>query len=184
MPAQKTNLQELINKTAYLFRTCGYHNTSIFDIATYCNLSKASVYHYMPSKEALGMAVIQHVHRETRDHVFKLAYTPQLSEQERLAQFTQALEEFFANREGGCLIGNLALEISGVIPAFEALICDYFNEWAQAISHLLKTKYGEQTALEIAHDSVAQTQGAVMLQRLFRDESHLKRIIAKLRSLL
>ncbi len=183
MPAQKTNLEELIRKTAYLFSKYGYHNTSIFDIAKFCGLSKASVYHYMSSKEALGCAVIQYAHREVREAIFRHAYTA-LSEKERLMNFSDALKNFFCEREGGCLLGNLALEVTGVIPEFERLIRVYFEEWAEALKLLFKPKYGEEKAIELAQDVIAQTQGAVMMLRLFKDRGHLERVVERLKTLL
>ena len=176
MPIQKTNLQEILDKTSYLFRTQGYHNTSISNIAKYCNLSKASVYHYMPSKEALGIAVIENSHKKFKDNVLSHAKHADQSVQQRLTNLFQATEEYFLGRDGGSLFGNLALEVTGVVTEFETLIKNFFSEWIDTIRQLLTTLCSEDKAEMMAQQIVAQTQGTIMMQSLYRDDSRLKQL--------
>ncbi len=184
MPSQKINLEQLIEKSSYLFRTRGYHYTSISDIASYCNLSKASVYHYMPSKQALGAAVIKELHRSFRNEIFSIAFDEDLNPADRLKKYARKLENFFEDREGGCLVGNLALEVTGIIPEFEKLIREFFVEWIASLKQLISGKFSDQESQVIAEETLAQIQGALMVQRLFSDPKQLKRASARVAELL
>lgn len=50
---------EVIDKISELMKVTGYAGTSIFDMAKSCNMSKASIYHYFDSKEAVLEFVIK-----------------------------------------------------------------------------------------------------------------------------
>ncbi len=184
MGMKKISKDELISTSGHLFRINGYHNTSISDIAAECGLSKASVYHYTPSKHALAEAAIKQLHQYFKENISAVVYQEHLSEYDRLVKFSDALEKFYTQREGGCLIGNLALEVTDIIPELEKLIKNYFTDWISAIAHLLKKKFGHDRAKQLAEDAVLQFQGAVMMRRLYKDVAPITRQSRKLIALL
>lgn len=49
---------EIIDQISDLMRVTGYAGTSILDMATRCNMSKASIYHYFDSKETALIGVV------------------------------------------------------------------------------------------------------------------------------
>ncbi len=176
MSMHKITFAELIEKAGFLFRTRGYHNTSISDIAKACNLSKASIYHHIPSKKALAIAIIKTISDEFTRDIFSLAYEEEKPELERLNNLTAALEKFLAKQTGGFLLANFALEVMDVIPEFSTLIRKFFKEWTDSIGHLLKGKYGEKAAKRLGLDTVGNIQGAIMMGRIFNEPEQLARI--------
>ena len=46
----------------------------------------------------------------TKDHVYSLAYVEQLSCKERLMQILQAMEDYYFEAPGGCLMAKIGLE--------------------------------------------------------------------------
>ena len=79
------------------------------------------------------------------------------------------VEEYFMNSEGGCLLGNFALEISNNIPLLKQEIIEYFKNWEEAIYQILKLEIGEKQAKEKATQIVSATQGSIMLMRIYGD---------------
>jgi hypothetical protein len=51
MAKQKITRDELISRTALVFRKQGYYNTTMNDIGKIIGLLKGSIYHYFQSKE-------------------------------------------------------------------------------------------------------------------------------------
>lgn len=172
MTIKKTDRDQLIENASYLFRVKGYHNTSISDIASACNLSKGSVYHYITSKKELAIAVINQLHDYFKEHFFSIAYQEHLSSKERLVAFVKGTETFFIGRDGGCLMGNLALEAVDTVPEFAELLRHYFTEWIDALAHILTKKFGSTKARELAENAVSHYQGAIMMMRLYQNDSH------------
>lgn len=161
----KTSKELVISHALQLFRVQGYHKTSIADIGTACGLLKGSIYNYFASKEALAIAVLAFVHDYFRQHIFAHAYE-QRPILERVASFTQAIEVYFTAQPGGCLMGNLALEVGDSLPQFAVMIRAYFDDWTNALIHLLTSIYGESEAKQQAIVIVGNTQGAIMMMQL------------------
>ena len=183
MGIHKTDRDEVVASALYKFRVNGYHKTSMADIGAGCGLLKGSIYHYFPSKEALAEAALAQVIDENQQRIFSLAYTDRPAK-ERLEAFAQALHDCFIHREGGCLFGNLALEVTNSVPAFASPIRRYFDDWSAALAHVLEAEHGAERARDMARDSVSQTQGAIMLMRVDGDPAPFTRAIAQLRALL
>jgi TetR/AcrR family transcriptional repressor of nem operon len=172
----KTSKELVVSHALRLFKVQGYHNTSMADIGTACGLLKGSIYNYFSSKEALAMAVIEFVHEHFKQHVFSLAYDESQPIAERLTKFIEAVELYFTTQPGGCLMGNFALEVGDSLPQFAPRIRAYFEDWAAAVTHLLTPMYGEAQAEKLAKASVGNTQGAIMMMRLYQKPEFLKQV--------
>lgn len=164
MVVQKTDFPTLIAKAVELYRRRGYHQTTMADVATACGLLKGSLYHYFPSKEALGLAVMSHVRARFQHTVFCWADDASLSYEQRMRKMMDETEAYFLQGEGGCVMGNLALEAIDV-PGFAPEIRAYFDEWADAFSRIFASKMPEAVAQHRALRAVAEIQGAIMLMR-------------------
>ncbi|MCW5589813.1 MAG: TetR/AcrR family transcriptional regulator [Legionellales bacterium] len=184
METKKTSKERLIEASGYLFRVRGYHNTSIADIANACNLRKASIYHHINSKQELGIAVLQQLNQNFEETIFAIAYDETRARIERLKAFAFALEQFFKDRQGGCLMANLSLESVDTIAEFEELIRRYFDNCINAITHLIQHQYGLEKARQLALDYVATLQGAILLSRIYKSPEALIRFRDQLIGLL
>jgi TetR/AcrR family transcriptional regulator, lmrAB and yxaGH operons repressor len=67
----------------------------------------------------------------------------------------------------GCLLGNLALEVSYENQPFKEEIKSYFLAWENALAKILESKYSSKEALSLAKEYVALTQGAIMMMNLY-----------------
>ncbi len=171
MAVKKTDKEAVIDAALNLFRTQGYHHTSVADIATACGLLKGSVYHYFAGKKELAMAALDRVIDESRDTIFRLANDPAEAPAARLANLADAVERFFVGRDGGCLMGSLAMEVGDSIPEFRDRIRAYFDDWKSALVTVLEDRYGSERAAELADDTIARAQGAILLMEVTKDQS-------------
>ena len=169
MPVIKTDKESIIKKSIHLFKVHGYYSTTMANIGDACGLIKGSIYHHFKSKEALALECLKYIHVYFDTEIFSIAYTKTLSPKEKLTLFTKKVEEYFINSEGGCLLGNFALEISNNIPLLKKEVVDYFNNWEVAIYTILKPELGSKIAKEKAMQIVGATQGSIMLMRLHND---------------
>lgn len=174
MPKQKVSEKFIIKQSLKVFRSKGYHSTSMTDIAKACGLLKGSLYHYFKGKEALMTAVIDYMHGYYKNEVFAYAYDKKLGTKQKLQLLADIAEEQYFASDSGCLMGNLALETAGNRPAFSALVKAFFEEWMAAMEHIFKEKYENEKAKQMARECVASVEGAVMMMRLFNDQSFLK----------
>jgi len=166
MPIIKTDRKSIIKKSIHLFKVHGYYNTTMTNIGDACGLIKGSIYHHFKGKEDLALECLQYIHEVFEKDIFSIAYRKNIAPLVRLKLFTKAVEKYFLNSEGGCLLGNFTLEISNNIPSLKNEIINYFNHWEKALCEILKTELGQKVAKEKATQIVASTQGYLMLMRL------------------
>ncbi len=175
MPLRKTHRDAVIDAALELFRTQGYHHTTVADIAAACGLLKGSVYHYFAGKKELAMAALDRAIADSRQKIFALASDPSVAPTQRLQNLAEAVERFFAGREGGCLMGSLALEVGDAIPEFCDRVRLYFDDWKAALASVLEGRYGAARAGELAEDAIARAQGAILLMEVTGDPAVFRR---------
>ena len=175
MAVKKTDRDQVIDAALALFRVKGYHHTSMADISAACGLLKGSIYHYFPGKKELAIATLDRVIGESREKIFAIAADETMTAADRLRTLAEAVERYFIGKEGGCLIGNLALEVGDSVPEFGERFRRYFDEWAEALTRLLGSRYREADARELAQDTIARVQGAIMMMGVNKDPSVLRR---------
>lgn len=170
MPTVKMDKETILKKSIHLFKVHGYYKTSMADLAKECGLIKGSFYHHFKSKQDLGLACLQYIHNYFNEEIFNHAYNLNLPLKERLTQMVDAIEDYFLNSEGGCLLGNWALEVINDIPEFKDEIQSYFTSWEDAIFEILQFEYDTAMARKLSKEHVANTQGALMMMRLYNNE--------------
>ena len=174
----------IIINSLKLFRQQSFHNTSMEDIAKSCGMLKGSLYHYFKSKEDLMSKVIAFVHEYFNNEVFIHAYNDKLTAKQKLKKLCDASELVFFDKKTGKLYGNIGVESALVVPEFNPIIKEFFQDFFNAVKHIYKEKYGEKIANELAERSVAEVEGSIMLARIFNDKAYItnthKRLIARL----
>ena len=105
--------ENILKAALSLMRERGFNAVSMDDVAREAGIKKANLFHYFPTKEALGLAVFDHAAAKVREDVRE-----QLGEGRdpirQVAAMFNALEKSMGQRRcrGGCPIGNLAMELS------------------------------------------------------------------------
>ena len=184
MATKKTSREEILQKAIALFKKRGYSNTSIANIAQQCGLIKGSLYHYFKSKDEIGLESLKYIHEYFDKNVYKIAYDDTLNSKDKIKLFVKKVDEYFLNSEGGCLLGNLALEVSNENEEFKKYIKKYFLAWEDALFNILKDKYTHEEARSLAREYVSLTQGAIMLMNLYEDNKDYLKVGQKIINLI
>lgn len=167
MAIKKTSREEILKESIKLFKIRGYYNTSMANIAEACGLIKGSIYHHFKSKDEIGLESLKYIHNYFTEHIYAIADRSDLSDKEKIELFVKKTDDYFLHSEGGCLLGNLALEVSSENLAFKEEIKSYFTAWENALAKILQSEYDEEEAHSLAKEYVALTQGAIMMMNLY-----------------
>lgn len=83
--------QAILRTAARLFADEGYGRASMAQVAQKCGISKANIYHYYPSKEAVLFDMLDSHLRDLRDRVCGLTYASDDPAQQLRAVITEVL---------------------------------------------------------------------------------------------
>lgn len=184
MAIQRTTYEEILKQSAKLFKIKGYYNTSMSDIANASGLLKGSIYHHFKSKDEIGIESLKYIHRYFSDEIFSISYKDDLQALEKIKLFVKKTDDYFLHSEGGCLLGNLALELSWTDTNFKDEIKNYFTNWEKALYLIFKEKIDDNKAHESSKEFVELIQGAIMMMNLYNDQERYLRVGKKMIHLL
>jgi AcrR family transcriptional regulator len=179
MPVKKTTKEEIMVKSALLFKEKGYFNTSISDLSKECGVHNANIYYYFTDKENLMEESLKYVHEVFLTKAIRVAYDESLTPKQRVEKMLRKLEKLFLSNEGGCLMGNLALEISHIEPKFMDVIRNFFKDWAAGLTHLFKFIYNEEEAREMAEMTIQDVEGGIMMYKLYKEKSFITKALQR-----
>jgi TetR/AcrR family transcriptional repressor of nem operon len=114
--------QAILEAGARLIYRQGFHNTGLADILAEAQVPKGSFYFYFKSKEDFGLALVDHFTRVLAETATAVLGDTALPPLERLRRMFAGIRErqIQDGCAGGCPIGNLAQEMSGLSPALRA----------------------------------------------------------------
>lgn len=170
MPIQKVTKEEILLKSADVFRLKGYHNTSVQDLADACGLLKGSLYHYFPSKEKLMEELLLSIHNYLKTRVFPIASDTNISPEERMETVLKKMGKLLLEKEGGCLIGNSILETVGVVKGFQAVLQGIIDDWINALTIIFSHNKTPDQALRLAQLTIIEFEGSVMFSKLYSNK--------------
>ncbi|MDB5055021.1 MAG: TetR family transcriptional regulator [Bacilli bacterium] len=173
MAKQKITRDELVTRTAKVFRKQGYHNTTMNDIGKICGLLKGSIYHYFQSKEELMVEVLKASYEEACNHVYPIAFDKSISRQKRLSTMLDE-SSLFSNGtvDGGCLFGRIGSEIGTLFPESNEIIKTHFNAYMEALETIFQEAVSGIQAKELAKQALTEMQGAILLSVIYSDTSY------------
>jgi TetR/AcrR family transcriptional repressor of nem operon len=164
----------------------GFSATGIDYILKQAGVPKGSFYHYFPSKEAFGHAVLDNYAGYFSQRLDRWLLDETLTPLERLVGFVQNAKVGMARHDyrRGCLVGNLGQEVSMLPDGFREILEGIFLDWQQRLSECLRAA---QTSGELARDADCDElaaffwigwEGAVLRARLVASEAPLNTFIA------
>lgn len=112
----------------------GFQAASIANILASTGLTKGALYHHFPTKQALGLAVVDEViYRRLDDLVF----TPLRQSERPLDTLLDILEKIAERAQNlvtlGCPLNNLMQEMSPLDHAFKERLGAVLNAWREAV---------------------------------------------------
>ena len=174
MPRQKITTPEIIGIAINVFRNNGYHGTSMAKLAQACGLMKGSFYNHFSSKEDILLVTIKSLNDYLNERVFKIAYDKTLKPRERMKKILDKLSNVLRSDQGGCLVGNMTLELYNGHQEFKECLEKYFGDWLNAFTTIFEEKYKNKRAVKLAQISIQEFEGAIMMGRIFKNDELLR----------
>ncbi|MGB3639571.1 MAG: TetR family transcriptional regulator C-terminal domain-containing protein [Rivularia sp. (in: cyanobacteria)] len=143
---------ELIRVGREIIVQRGFNSASLNEILTTAGVPKGSFYYYFASKEDFGLAIIDDFALQYQDKLKQLVEDGQSSPLTKLRNlFELKIAEMEARHcTDGCLIGNLAQELSAQNELFRVSLNQVFADWEE---YFLKCLQAAREAGEISQDS-------------------------------
>ena len=138
---RKPNLKaraHILDIACNLFHEKGFNGVSVDEVAVAAGVKKANLFHYFPSKQELGLAVFDYASKAYKESVVLQFADPGLDPVEAVVRlFSETSSTMKRNNcSGGCLIGNLAQELSDQNEKMRERMSDYFTHWTRQLSGL------------------------------------------------
>jgi len=118
----------------------GFKGVSMDDIATEAGIKKANLFHYYPTKEELGISVLDYISAYLREGIVLQMSGDQKDPIKIINGMFQ--EKTVKMRESqccqGCFMGNLAQELSDYNERFRAKISEHLQFWSGQLAGLLE----------------------------------------------
>lgn len=181
-PSRQTTRDVVLQHAADLILEKGFRATSISDVLERAGLQKGSFYYYFPSKEDLGVAVLERWTVELRAHLLDFLTAPEGPPP--LDRITTTLDGFVAEMgtsgcRGGCPFGNLAIELADVHEGFRSRLSAAFRSLSDAYAALLDQARGrgelraDADARSLADFLVASIEGGILLAKVHKSTAPL-----------
>ncbi|MCQ2993023.1 TetR/AcrR family transcriptional regulator [Pseudomonas syringae] len=163
----------------------GFTATGIDFILKRVGVPKGSFYHYFPSKEAFGHAVLNNYAGYFSQRLDRWLLDETLTPLERLVGFVQNAKIGMARHDyrRGCLVGNLGQEVCLLPEGFRDILEDIFLDWQARLSACFRAAqaHGELArgadCDELAAFFWIGWEGAVLRARLVASDAPLNTFI-------
>jgi len=172
--------KRIISSATQLIHANGYKNTTLSDILAAAEIKKGSFYFHFDNKELLGHAVIDRFYSGTRrmmDTTLIPALRGEANALESIERMFDTLAAFMDTSDcrGGCLLGNMALEISDYNDDLRQHLSDIFTDMASRLEEAIAAGQSrgeistDATAKELSHFIVSVMEGGLMLARVTKE---------------
>ncbi len=130
---------DIITAGSDLIARGGYGQTGLDKILKKARVPKGSFYHYFDSKEAFGLAVIDHFASQMLGALRKSLHDTGVPPLDRLRGFLNTSLAHIENNacKRGCLLGDLGQELAHQNETFRTRLEAVFAEWTGEIANCL-----------------------------------------------
>jgi TetR/AcrR family transcriptional repressor of nem operon len=180
---------QIIEAASRLIHVRGFNKTSVDDILRESGVGKGNFYYYFKSKDELGFAILdQSLERFGKDLIEK-TLTPDKDPWQQILDFLDYLVEGARRRgcTGGCILGNLAVEMSDIHEEFRQRLNKAFGRVRSRIEGTLTqakvqgTLRADADIPRLAHFIVAGFEGAFMMGKLHKDPNVMAGVVEEVK---
>jgi len=181
---------QILNAAARLIHVQGYQSTSLDDVLRESGVGKGNFYYYFKSKEDLGYAIIDRITQGFVERSLEPAFAD--AEADPIAQIHAFLDRVLeAQRQrkciGGCVMGNLASELSDVHEGFRQRLAGIFDLWRVQLAEVVSRGQArgrlraDMDASRVAQFLVAGLEGSILLSKVTKDITVMERCVEELK---
>lgn len=183
--------EKLLHASLPLMLSKGYPATTVDEICEKAGLSKGSFYNGFPSKEALGLSLLEWYHQGGSEMIFTGSFNDLNDPMEKMFGF---LDHVYGVSKklwsSGCLLANLGLELADSNPKIRVRVSRIFQKLTKRLADVFEPagrtngKKGRPTAEELAEQFLITLEGAILLARVNQDWKHVKKGLRNFRNYL
>jgi len=171
--------EQLLNAGVEALHSKGFNGCGVQEITEAAGVPKGSFYNYFASKEAFSVEVLEHYWEEGARRNLSVLSDESIPALARLKTYFAQRAEVHAkgHYERGCMLGNLATEVTGQSRLVRDRLAGMFAGWVRVMANCVRDA---RDAGEIDSDLdpkilaeflVNGWQGAVMRAKVDRDSS-------------
>ena len=178
-PANPETRFRLLEKGGDLVSSRGFNATGVQEITAAAGVPKGSFYNYFDSKEAFAVEVLSEYWDSVVDLYGPILTDKRISPLSRISRYFAGLADFHEQRQYafGCLIGNMALEVTTSSEQVRAKLGVIYREWSASLTACLreaqmrKDLAPDRDAGQLAVALIDAFEGAVMRAKVERGRS-------------
>jgi TetR/AcrR family transcriptional repressor of nem operon len=181
---------QILNAAARLIHVQGYQSTSLDDVLRESGVGKGNFYYYFKSKEDLGYAIIDRITQAFVERSLGPAFAD--AEADPVAQIHAFLDRVLDAQRlrkciGGCVMGNLASELSDVHEGFRQRLAGIFDLWRSHLAEVVSRGQArgrlraDMDASRVAQFLVAGLEGSILLSKVTKDITVMERCVEELK---
>jgi len=184
MDATLHTRDKIVELARNYIQTVGYHAFNYKQIATVLNIKNAAIHHYYPSKEDLGVAVIE---KDRSDFECMVANTANAEPMKRLEGLIYNYERYFNEGHKLCLIGTFGSAYHDIPEKIQKVTVKYLNVVQDWLIEVMQDGLDtgafnfEGTAEEMANKWAALLPGSLQIGR-WRGEAYFNELMDGLRT--
>lgn len=177
----KRTREDILDAVVSTVHRKGLTATGLSELFRLSGASAGSFYNYFASKQELGHALIDLEWKTLQKRVLE----PSAERcQTPIAQIFWILDALEGKQRrdpfcGGCLLGNLVVDLIEQDPSFRDHLMKIFNRWEGAIAQILRQgKHHLKPEVDpdvLAEQIMTVIEGAMLMGKLHRDTDRLKR---------
>lgn len=161
----------------------GYSATRVDEVIRKAGLSKGSFYHFFDSKEALGLAALEHYYTDRAGRLAAGTYATETDPLRRARGFLKHASHVAADLwTTGCLLASLAADAAGSNRAMSNALRKRTSDLrALLVDALGPFATPEITAADLADQFLVCIEGSIVLARIYDDPGYLRRGLEQFR---
>ena len=188
MSSQKTRAH-ILDAASQLVHLRGFNNTSVEDILKESGIGKGNLYYHFKSKEELGFAILDRSLERLSADIIEKSFDPGKDPWLCIHDFLGSLVDRARQQvgSGGCILGNLAVEMSDIHEGFRQRLTKAFDGLRSRIENSLNqaqtqgTLRSDADVPRLAHFIVAGFEGALMMGKLHKDPDVVAGVIEEIK---
>jgi TetR/AcrR family transcriptional regulator, transcriptional repressor for nem operon len=186
----RSTREAIMTAATRLIHVHGYNATALDDVLRESGVGKGNFYYHFKSKEDLGYAILDQIVAGFLERTLEPCFAD--AEAAPLGQIRCFLDRVVqAQRErncvGGCVMGNLASELSDVHEGFRTRLATLFTAWQDRLASALESArrrgelVGAADPTTVARFVVASLEGAILLAKVSKDVGVMEQCVAELK---
>ena len=186
----RSTREAVITAATRLIHVHGYNAMSLDDVLRESRVGKGNFYYHFKSKEDLGHAILDQIVDGFLERTLAPCFAdPDAAPLGQIRCFLDRVLEAQRQRNcvGGCVIGNLASELSDVHEGFRTRLATLFTEWRARLATALDSARrrgelaGGAAPEVVAGFVVASLEGAILLAKVSKDIRVMEQCVAELK---